>query len=174
MYNHKTHQRSISLLRFPAGITPESVTAKGDDLKIEWKDGRRSTFAAKWLEEQSTEDRRSTFRYRTERRTWDAASFPSTSEMTTPFADFIASQDGRKSVARSIVRNGFAMVSGVEPTTDATERAVTRLAPVSKTIYGDMFVLKAVETMKEVSDSSYSNVALGAHTDTTYYNEAFG
>ena len=76
-------------------------------------------------------------------------------------------------VIHSILENGFAMVKGAEHSVEGTRATVERMTPVCNTIYGDMFVL-TTDGLKNVSDSSYSTVALGPHTDTTYYLEALG
>ena len=81
--------------------------------------------------------------------------------------------DGLNKVIHSILENGFAMVQGAEHNVDGTRTTVERVAPVCHTIYGDMFIL-TTDGLKNVSDSSYSTVALGPHTDTTYYREALG
>ena len=74
------------------------------------------------------------------------------------------------------MEHGFAAVTGVAAATDSTRSAVERLSPVAKSVYGEIIELGVVgaDVEADASDSSYSNIALGCHTDTTYYQEAYG
>ena len=66
-------------------------------------------------------------------------------------------------------------MTGAPGTSAGTRSVVERLAPIAKSVYGEIIELGAVGVdTSDVSDSSYSNVALGCHTDTTYYQEAYG
>lgn len=53
----------------------------------------------------------------------------------------------------------------------STEVAITRLFPVHKTLFGEMFSLT---DEKVHSDSAYSKDYIGAHNDNTYFNDASG
>ena len=64
-------------------------------------------------------------------------------------------------------------MTGAEPTLAGTKRTVERMAPPAMTVYGEYYDLTSTHN-SEATDSSYSNVALGCHTDTTYYTEAYG
>lgn len=137
-------------------------------------DGHTSTYDLKWLIQQSgLENRQQAFQSPTKRIPWNLQTLPKSSQTNTDFQEFMDSTKGVEKVIRSIREHGFAMVDGVEPTMNGTKITVERMVPISQTIYGKLFELRN-EEKEDVSDSSYSNVALGAHTDTTYYNEAFG
>ncbi len=64
-------------------------------------------------------------------------------------------------------------VKGVDPTQPGTKEAVERIAPAAHSLYGDYTVLTSKHNA-EATDSSYSTVFLGCHTDTTYYSEPYG
>ncbi len=117
-------------------------------------------------------DRSDAFRVKHERLLWKRDTFPWESALI-PSERVLHSSSGPVSLAKSILVNGFGVVTGVEPTTAATRAVVEALAPVAGTVYGDMYTLTA-EAKEKVSDSSYSNVGLECHTDTTYYLQAYG
>ncbi|XP_059089468.1 trimethyllysine dioxygenase, mitochondrial-like [Tigriopus californicus] len=177
VYDSDTHQRSISILDINPDVHPfkfQVIQGADDVLSITWNDGHVSTYDLKWLIRQSgQENRKQAFKSPIQRTPWNIPTLPQSSQTNTDFQEFMDSAKGVEKVIRSIREHGFAMVDGVEPTTKATKLTVERMVPVSQTIYGEMFELRN-EEKEDVSDSSYSNVALGAHTDTTYYNEAFG
>ena len=136
-------------------------------------DNHDSQFALDWLvREFACSDRRAVFKQKVKRRIWEGATFPMEAA-TTDYQSFMDEDAGLAKVIRSILENGFAMVKGAEHNVDGTRATVERVAPVCQTIYGSMFVL-TTDGLKNVSDSSYSTVALGPHTDTTYYQEALG
>ena len=82
----------------------------------------------------------------------------------------------KKMRSRSILENGFATVTGAPGDSVGTRSVVERLAPIAKSVYGEIIELGVVgaDVEADASDSSYSNIALGCHTDTTYYQEAYG
>ena len=137
-------------------------------------DDHTSSYALDWLvQEASCQDRRQVYGQRAERKAWEKSTFPMEAA-TTDYQVFMDdAAGGLTKVIRSILENGFAMVKGAEHDVEGTRTTVERLAPVCHTIYGEMFTLTS-DGLKNVSDSSYSTVVLGPHTDTTYYREALG
>eukprot|EP00095_Tigriopus_kingsejongensis_P003015 maker-scaffold170_size291898-snap-gene-1.47 protein:Tk03015 transcript:maker-scaffold170_size291898-snap-gene-1.47-mRNA-1 annotation:"trimethyllysine mitochondrial" len=177
-YDSGTHQRSVNLLDFSPDIHPVEFALDDqseDKLDITWNDQHTSSFQIDWLMEQSARSHRgNAFRRIVRPSSWNSRTFPSDGQTTTPFKDYMnPDQGGVERMAHSIMEHGYAMVSEVEPTVEATKLTVERFTPVAQTVYGEMFLLENREA-EDHSDSSYSNIALGAHTDTTYYNEAFG
>ncbi|KAI6033285.1 Trimethyllysine dioxygenase [Pisolithus marmoratus] len=66
---------------------------------------------------------------------------------------------------------GFCFVSGVPRTAEATERLCERIGFIRETHYGKYSEITADFTN---GDTAYTNVALGAHTDTTYFTDPCG
>lgn len=66
---------------------------------------------------------------------------------------------------------GFAFVSGVPATPEATEELVRRIAFIRETHYGGFW-----DFTSDLShgDTAYTDLALGAHTDTTYFTDPAG
>lgn len=66
---------------------------------------------------------------------------------------------------------GFCFVTGVPPTPEDTEALVRRIAFIRETHYGGFW-----DFTSDLShgDTAYTNLALGAHTDTTYFTDPAG
>ncbi len=135
-------------------------------------DGHDSEYDVDWLLSHHCLDRAAAFEMKTPPRLWDAASFP-WEESTVPYDAYANSSAGLRAAVASILANGFAVVSGAPPTLAGTKEVVERMSPPAATVYGEYYELTAVHN-EEATDSSYSNVPLGSHTDTTYYSEAYG
>lgn len=66
---------------------------------------------------------------------------------------------------------GFSFVNGVPPTPEATEKLVERIGFIRQTQYGRFWDFTS-DLAK--GDTAYTTLALGAHTDTTYYTDPCG
>lgn len=62
-------------------------------------------------------------------------------------------------------------MSGIPPTPEATEELVRRIAFIRETHYGGFW-----DFTSDLShgDTAYTDIALGAHTDTTYFSDPCG
>ena len=58
----------------------------------------------------------------------------------------------------------------MSPNIEATRAAIEEVCPVKTTFYGDMWSFTA-DNM-EHADTAYTNEALGAHNDTTYFSQS--
>lgn len=107
---------------------------------------------------------------------WSKASFPSDVAVVTTAKHLLTDVASLREVLRSILRNGFAMVDGVEPSVDGTIEVVRRVGPLITTMYGNYSRVKSkpVQNKDDFSDSSFTNEGLEPHTDTTYLNQASG
>ena len=99
---------------------------------------------------------------------WDASSFPGDAAAV-PYDAFMADPSG---YVELLMRYGVAFVDGV-PADDAaaTRHALERLGPLRNTIYGTFWDFEA-DLDKE--DTAYTDLALPAHTDGTYFATAPG
>ncbi|MCJ1396899.1 hypothetical protein MMC11_000089, partial [Xylographa trunciseda] len=67
--------------------------------------------------------------------------------------------------------HGFAYVDGCPVTTSATKNLLERIAFIKPTHYGGFWDFTSDLSLK---DTAYTSLALGAHTDTTYFSEPAG
>ncbi|PWN19040.1 Trimethyllysine dioxygenase [Microstroma glucosiphilum] len=70
-----------------------------------------------------------------------------------------------------ISQYGFSFVDNVPPTPEATEELIRRIAFIRETHYGGFW-----DFTSDLShgDTAYTDLALGAHTDTTYFTDPAG
>lgn len=91
-----------------------------------------------------------------------------------PFNDYMSSASGLRKALEQIWIYGFAIVSGAPISSEHGTRIVAeRLGPIFRGTFGDLWEFGR-DAKDNVSDSAYSNVALGVHTDATYMSQALG
>ncbi|KAK8065670.1 trimethyllysine dioxygenase [Apiospora hydei] len=91
----------------------------------------------------------------------------------------VSSQDLASNEARTVAqltdairRFGFVFVTGVPfETGEATEKLLEKIAFIRQTHYGGFYDFVPDLAM---ADTAYTNLALGAHTDTTYFSDPAG
>ncbi|KAG6839997.1 hypothetical protein C0991_009710, partial [Blastosporella zonata] len=71
----------------------------------------------------------------------------------------------------NINKFGFSLVQGVPPTPEATQALIERIGFIRQTYYGSLWDFTSDLS---VGDLAYTNVAIGAHTDTTYFTDPCG
>ncbi|KAK4155485.1 PhoD-like phosphatase-domain-containing protein [Chaetomidium leptoderma] len=82
------------------------------------------------------------------------------------------SEDGVGKLTMNIVKHGFTFVNNVPfDSPDATQELLERIAFIRQTHYGGFYDFKPDLAM---ADTAYTNLALPAHTDTTYFTEPAG
>lgn len=86
----------------------------------------------------------------------------------------VMDSNSERGVARwvnKIAQFGFCFVSGVPATPEETEKLIRRIAFIRETHYGGFW-----DFTSDLShgDTAYTNLALGAHTDTTYFTDPAG
>lgn len=72
---------------------------------------------------------------------------------------------------RDIDKFGIAFVDGIPISNDKSQKLVERLGPIRKTHYGEYWDFTS--DLKH-GDTAYTNLALPAHTDTSYFSDPIG
>lgn len=67
--------------------------------------------------------------------------------------------------------HGFTFVANTPPTPEATEKLLGKIGPIRTTHYGGFYDFIPDLAL---ADTAYTNLALPAHTDTTYFSEPAG
>ncbi|TLS30289.1 hypothetical protein PpBr36_02363 [Pyricularia pennisetigena] len=93
--------------------------------------------------------------------------------VTFPFDDVMNpdSEEGIARLTRLILSHGFAFVSNTPVSPDETKRLLEHIGPIRNTHYGGFYDF--IPDMA-LADTAYTNLALPAHTDTTYFTEPAG
>ncbi|KAI2641593.1 Trimethyllysine dioxygenase [Hypomontagnella submonticulosa] len=169
-----TRQRNFNTFEIPEDIQPSQVETSHDGVKIRWAgDGHESLYPWDFLEFYLNSDKRTPELIETE---YFGAEGPEGSRAWPPslkYGDFSGNET--EAVGRLtdfIRRNGFAFVTEV-PTESAepTEKLLEKIAFIRQTHYGGFYDFIPDLAL---ADTAYTNIALGAHTDTTYFTDPAG
>ncbi|KAF6767587.1 Taurine catabolism dioxygenase TauD/TfdA [Kalmanozyma brasiliensis GHG001] len=90
---------------------------------------------------------------------------------TVKYDDVMGSDEGVLRWLTKVAQYGFAFVSGVPPTPTDTEALVRRIAFIRETHYGGFWDFTSDLAH---GDTAYTDLALQAHTDTTYFTDPAG
>ncbi|KAL9061567.1 MAG: hypothetical protein Q9162_000099, partial [Coniocarpon cinnabarinum] len=90
---------------------------------------------------------------------------------TVSFAAIMSSDEGVRDWTSRIRKWGFCYVDGCPVSGEATQKLIERIAFIRPTHYGAFWQFTADLAKK---DSAYTQLALAAHTDTTYFTDPAG
>jgi alpha-ketoglutarate-dependent taurine dioxygenase len=168
-----THQRNFETATMDLNIRPAAVVVDRlgeapEQISIQWEKEDPSVFASDWLrgccgaEEQPVG-----------LNLWDSAY----KHTPTQFADAMESETALHEALTTLHRDGVVFVHGTPGDIDAVEAFAERIGFVMETMYGRMWSTGADDTTVQnpsTSDSAYSNIGLGLHTDCTYLHNPPG
>ncbi|KAI0834573.1 Trimethyllysine dioxygenase [Hypoxylon sp. FL0890] len=169
-----TRQRNFNTFDLPEDIQPSQIHTNEDGIKIHWSgDDHESFYPWDFLEFYLTSDKREPEPIELE---YFGAQGPQNSQNWPPtlkYGDFSANENltvGR--LTDFIRRNGFAFVTGVPvESAEPTEKLLEKIAFIRQTHYGGFYDFIPDLAL---ADTAYTNIALGAHTDTTYFTDPAG
>ena len=181
-FHPHTKQRQLDTYQIPLDIQPTRVDLEAEGFSLTWPDGHRSFIRLSFLLQHSYDPPLSPARHpsatqvRKTKYLWDntiincmpSVSFNdifSTDELTWK-GDFYVLEWLRK-----IDKYGFCLVDDVPPTPEATKELLKKIAFIRETHYGAFWDFTAD---MEHGDTAYTNLPLGAHTDTTYFSDPAG
>ncbi|KAI8973794.1 Trimethyllysine dioxygenase [Mycotypha africana] len=171
-YHPVTRQRLVNTFAIPRSIHPTAVDSTAEGLVITWPDGHQSKYAWDWLythsyspvmrtlSEQSLAGKR--------RRTWG-------SDLRLDrlaYDDVMNTDDGLRQWLDQLEVYGISFVENVPTTVEATEKLARRLCFLRETHYSQGMWSFTADLAH--ADTAYTQLALGAHTDNTYFTEPAG
>ncbi|KAJ9139449.1 Trimethyllysine dioxygenase [Pleurostoma richardsiae] len=169
--NQDTLQRNFDTFKIPSTIEPLKAEPDDSGVKVTWSDDNHEShypwqFIAQYLQHDARKPEAVNLKY------WGAdikESPPSVSY------EEVIKEDSEEGVAKltSLIREyGFAFVDGT-PFEDPqdTKRLLERIAFIRETHYGGFYDFTPGLAM---ADTAYTNIALPAHTDTTYFTDPAG
>ncbi|KAG0361424.1 hypothetical protein BGZ54_009103 [Gamsiella multidivaricata] len=134
-------------------------------------DNHKSHYSYGWLQKHSYDPKiRDPFKAEGATKiTWDNSIASKLPEV--PYKEVMDSDKGLATWLNNIHVYGFSYVSGVPVTTDATEALAKRIAFIRETHYGGFW-----DFTSDLGhgDTAYTDIPLGAHTDTTYFTDPAG
>ncbi|KAF8245309.1 Trimethyllysine dioxygenase [Wilcoxina mikolae CBS 423.85] len=164
----ETKQRLVNTFDLPKNIKPAIVKASGPALEIKWKDGHESSFSWDWLHLHSYSPRLEKY-LSPQFHFWGSEIEEKPPEVE--YGDVMESDEGVALWTAKIYKYGFCYVNGVPLTPEATKALIERIAFIRETHYGGFWEFTADLAKK---DTAYTNLALGVHTDTTYFTDPAG
>lgn len=169
-YHPITRQRLVDTFSIPRDIQPTAVDSTEDGLSVTWPDGHQSTYAWDWLHTHSYSPilRTSEPLATKKPKLWDA-------ELKLTPVDHEAvmnTDEGLRQWLDQLETYGISFVEGVPTTVEATEKLARRLCFLRETHYSQGMWSFTADLAH--ADTAYTQLALGAHTDNTYFTEPAG
>ncbi|KEY73354.1 hypothetical protein S7711_01468 [Stachybotrys chartarum IBT 7711] len=165
-------QREVDVFQIPADVVPKAVTQDIEGIKILWTDSHNSHHPWAWIESALNArypDR--TKEFFDKKVLWDASIASSPPEIRYDEVMADSGLAGMAKLTKCIKSHGFCFVTNTPVTPEATQQLLERIGPIRHTHYGGFYDF--VPDMA-LADTAYSNQALAAHTDTTYFTEPAG
>ncbi|KAF5370429.1 hypothetical protein D9615_009728 [Tricholomella constricta] len=160
-----TKQRLVDTFEIPHDIIPVRVEPKVEGLEVSWPstDPHVSVYPWSWLQRNSYDPVIHKPDAAKEKILWGAKIEQSPPAVT--YEEMMAGDD--KGLFKSLTN----IASVLPPTPESTEKLVQRIGFIRETQYGRFWDFTS-DLAK--GDMAYTTLALGAHTDTTYYTDPCG
>ncbi|KAL2025096.1 hypothetical protein VTK56DRAFT_98 [Thermocarpiscus australiensis] len=166
--NRDTRQRNFNTFAIPSDIRPDAVRSDGNGVSVQWSDGHRSHYDWDFLQFYVSSDRRGGEGHQLHYWGAEAAERPP----TVAYDRVMQTEDGVAELTANIKKSGFVFVEDTpydDP--DKTRQLLERIAFIRITHYGGFYDFIPDLAM---ADTAYTNLALPAHTDTTYFTDPAG
>ena len=183
-FHEHTKQRLVDTFSIPRDIAPQKVEALAEGLVVEWPGEKPhvTRFPWDWLRRSAyvaprRDPSQLTFRSSgigTASQGYNKVLWGSTIEAAPPQVEFEAVMHSDEALLQwlnKIDQYGFCFVAGVPANPAETEALVRRIAFVRETHYGNFWDFTSDLAH---GDTAYTDIALGAHTDTTYFTDPAG
>ncbi|KAF2236812.1 Trimethyllysine dioxygenase [Viridothelium virens] len=169
-FHLETKQRLYNTFENTTPPEIKSCQEMNNGFQIVWHDGHESFYDHAWLREQD-EERLTQIR---QGRLPNVNLWGSNIQDSPPQVDYdevMQTEEGVKKWCSEIRLHGFSFVDGCPPTPEATKALLERISFIRQTHYGGYW-----EVLSEMAsiDTAYTNLALEAHTDTTYFSDPVG
>ncbi|THV02803.1 Trimethyllysine dioxygenase [Dendrothele bispora CBS 962.96] len=169
-FHPTTKQRLVNTFEIPPDLQPLHVESKVDGLQVTWPSTTPhvSFYPWSWLRRNSYDP--PIQNTETEKILW--GSKIEQSPPTVKFEEVMTEEGpGLFKWLQNIDKFGFCFVSDVPVTPEATEKLAERVGFIRETQYGKFW-----EFTSDLSkgDTAYTTLALGAHTDNTYFTDPCG
>ncbi|KAG8712986.1 hypothetical protein FRC08_013828 [Ceratobasidium sp. 394] len=169
-----TKQRLVNTFEIPPDTQPARVESKPTGLAVTWPTVPHhvSVYPWEWLSQCSYDpplNQAPTFGSTGSKTLWNSTI--RSSRPTVTYEEVMKGDAGVLKWLQKIDEFGVCFVEGVPHTPEDTEALTRRIAFIRETKYGGFWDFTA--DLKH-GDTAYTNLALGAHTDTTYLSDPCG
>ncbi|KAL6878913.1 Trimethyllysine dioxygenase [Trichoderma novae-zelandiae] len=169
--NQDTLQRNFDTFAIPKDISPTDIMPKADGVDISWSDSHRSHYPWSWLSSNFGNTTHKGLSNQDERSLWGATISSAPPEVDFENVMSSASSKGMAELTSKIRRYGLCFVANSPKTPQDTEKLLESIGPIRNTHYGGFYDFIPDLAL---ADTAYTNLALPAHTDTTYFTEPAG
>ncbi|KAJ6779764.1 hypothetical protein PWT90_10151 [Aphanocladium album] len=169
--NQDTMQRNYDTFQIPANIDAAEISAKNEGVEITWNDSHKSYYPWTWFYDTLTASTNSHPLAQNEKKLWGAEIAQNPPEV--PFESVVEAKDakGLADLTDKIRTYGLCFVTNTPATPEASEKLLETIGPIRNTHYGGFYDFIPDLAL---ADTAYTNLALAAHTDTTYFTEPAG
>lgn len=169
-YHPKTRQRLVDTFSIPRDIQPTAIDSTEDGLSVIWPDGHQSKYAWDWLHTHSYSPilRTSEPLAPKKPKRWDARFVLTRMD----YEAVMHTDEGLRQWLDQLETYGLSFVENVPTTLEATEKLARRLCFLRETHYSEGIWSFTADLAH--ADTAYTQLALGAHTDNTYFTEPSG
>ncbi|KAL7925534.1 hypothetical protein ACQKWADRAFT_284305 [Trichoderma austrokoningii] len=169
--NQDTLQRNFDTFAIPKDISPKEISPKNDGVDILWSDSHKSHYPWSWLSLTLRDIRNKKISNQDERKLWGATIASAPPEVRFDDVMSSTSSKGLADLTSKIRQYGLCFVTDSPKTPEATEKLLETIGPIRNTHYGGFYDFIPDLAL---ADTAYTNLALPAHTDTTYFTEPAG
>ncbi|KAM7219949.1 Trimethyllysine dioxygenase [Rhypophila decipiens] len=166
--NQDTRQRNFNTFEIPSAIAIEELREDSQGVQVQWSDGHVSTYPWSFLEFYQNSNNREPEDVKLAYFGAEVAENPP----TISYEDVMRDDKAVGELTKKIKENGFVFIKNTpfsNPTD--TEKLLERIAFIRVTHYGGFYDFTPDLAM---ADTAYTNLALPAHTDTTYFSDPAG
>ncbi|KAK7032882.1 hypothetical protein R3P38DRAFT_2919481 [Favolaschia claudopus] len=167
-----TKQRLVNTFEIPSDIAPSEVESTAEGLKVSWPSSQPHTslYPWSWLQHNSYDPALRQRETQLDKILW--SSKIQASPPTVTYEEAMAEDDrGLHKWLSHVDHFGMCFISGVPATPEATEELSQRIGFIRETQYGKFWDFTS-DLAK--GDTAYTTLALGAHTDNTYFTDPCG
>ncbi|CEJ80826.1 hypothetical protein VHEMI00986 [[Torrubiella] hemipterigena] len=168
--NQDTMQRNFNTFEIPENIDLKTIEMTDDAAHVTWSDLHSSSYTWKWLESTLPKATKTTISEKDNKKLWGSEITANPPEVV--YNDVMsAGSDGMAKLTNNLRLYGLCFVTGTPPTPEASEKLLSTIGPIRNTHYGGFYDFIPDLAL---ADTAYTNLALSAHTDTTYFSEPAG
>ncbi|KAI9278029.1 trimethyllysine dioxygenase [Sporodiniella umbellata] len=168
-YHPQTRQRLVNTFGIPRDIQPVAMESREEALVVSWPDGHRSEYGWDWLYTHSYSPKFESSQLESKQPTYWGAELALEG---VPYEAVMKTEEGLRQWLDQLERYGISFVEGTPSTAEATEALARRLCFIRETHYASGLWSFTADLAH--ADTAYTNLALGAHTDNTYFTEPAG
>ncbi|KAL7903397.1 hypothetical protein HDV64DRAFT_238750 [Trichoderma sp. TUCIM 5745] len=169
--NQDTLQRNFDTFAIPKDLSPKEISPKNDGVDILWSDSHKSHYPWSWLSVTLRDISNKKLANQDERKLWGATIASAPPEVRFDHVMSSTSPKGLADLTSKIRQYGLCFVTNSPKTPEATEKLLETIGPIRNTHYGGFYDFIPDLAL---ADTAYTNLALPAHTDTTYFTEPAG